>query len=63
MSDSQLISHSYTSLDAEKQRVAAVNAALELIAARISSADGTQLLVEMQQLSGYADLIQAAIKK
>ncbi|MFU6376409.1 hypothetical protein ACM792_14600 [Metapseudomonas otitidis] len=65
MSEKPLIDYKYySSQDAEDQRVIAVNAALELIAARMTSApsNGTHLLAEMQNLSTYADLIQAALK-
>ncbi|BAV74191.1 hypothetical protein PCAU_1982 [Pseudomonas chlororaphis subsp. aurantiaca] len=54
----------YHSLPPAAQRAFAVSAALELIAEKVSNSpsnDG-QLPWEMDRLSGYADLIQAALK-
>lgn len=45
------------------KRVVAVSAALEIIAARASSSAPVTLEVEFDNLSKYADQIQAAIDK
>lgn len=66
MSDNSLIHYStYTNQGPKEQRVMAVNAALELIAARVTTAsvNGTHLSEELKNLSTYADQIQAAISK
>lgn len=72
MSDNKLVlskpifnASSYRTADAIGKRIHAVSAALELIAARVSSApsNGTHLDEEMKKLSLYADKIQAAIEK
>ncbi len=47
----------------ERRRAYAVAAALEVIAAKASSADATSLKVEFSNLSIYADQIQAALAK
>lgn len=54
----------YDSASPAKKRSIAVAAALELIAARVTSApaNGTQLDVEIGNLSKYADQIQEALK-
>ncbi|MEB2870248.1 hypothetical protein [Pseudomonas rhizosphaerae] len=49
--------------DPEKSREAAVAAALKLIETRVLNASGAnQLQWELNNLSGYADLIQDALK-
>ncbi|AHG41121.1 hypothetical protein N018_13240 [Pseudomonas syringae CC1557] len=54
----------YGNGDDEDKRIMAVNAALELIHARVSTSSvGGLLEGEMSRLSDYADQIQAAIKK
>lgn len=52
----------YANAGQDGRRLWAVNAALELIAASVGSAAGTRdhLENEMNKLSKYADLIQAA---
>ena len=49
-------------LDANVTRAHAVAAALEVIAAKASSADATGLFREFANLSSYADQIQEALK-
>ncbi|MBC3375785.1 hypothetical protein HU762_17685 [Pseudomonas sp. SWRI92] len=49
-------------IDAAEKRAYAVAAALEVIAAKASSADATNLDREIGKLSEYADRIQEALK-
>ncbi|WP_025804604.1 hypothetical protein [Pseudomonas chlororaphis] len=49
-------------IDASEKRALAVSAALEVIAAKASGADATSLAREFQNLSTYADQIQAALR-
>ena len=55
---------SYSSANKERKRSIAVAAALELIAARVSTAatNGAHLDTELENLSRYADQIQAALE-
>jgi hypothetical protein len=48
--------------NAEDKRALAVGIALELIAARVSSAASVHLDLELEKLSTYADQIQAAFQ-
>ncbi|MCY1308131.1 hypothetical protein D9M70_581170 [compost metagenome] len=54
----------YEHASADRKRSIAVAAALELIAARVTSApaNGTHLQVELNNLSTYADQTQAALE-
>ncbi|UUT22143.1 hypothetical protein [Pseudomonas sp. T8] len=54
----------YHNLKPEAQKALAVSAALELIAEKVSNSPGSdgQLDWEMDRLSKYTDLIQAALK-
>lgn len=49
-------------LDSDVRRAYAVAAALEVISSKASGADSTSLKVEFNNLSVYADQIQAALK-
>lgn len=51
-----------SSFGAEQQRAYAVGIALELVAAKISSGASTNLEGEVDNISKYADKIQAALK-
>lgn len=54
----------YANGDSEDKRILAVNAALELIQARVSNSTVSGLLEgELNRLSTYADQIQAAISQ
>ncbi|NWF10010.1 hypothetical protein HX810_20270 [Pseudomonas salomonii] len=55
--------NAYYNAGAEGKRIIAVSSALELIAARATSANGLNLEAEFENLSKYADQIQAAISK
>lgn len=49
-------------IEPSQKRALAVAAALEVIAAKASSAEGATLSHEFAQLSTYADQIQAALR-
>lgn len=51
-----------TAFSAEERRAYAVAAALEVIAAKASGADSTQLWDEFGHLSEYADQIQQSLQ-
>lgn len=55
-------SHAYSNLSPDNKRAIAVGAALEVIAARATGPSGNvNLSYEFEQLSRYADQIQAAL--
>lgn len=65
MSDKALFNATqYHGADDLGRRLVALSAAIELIAARMTSAptNGTHLAQEMKQLTHYVDAIQAAAK-
>ncbi|UPF01763.1 hypothetical protein MXB02_14265 [Pseudomonas mosselii] len=49
-------------IDPSQKRAYAVAAALEVISAKAASPEGTNLTHEFEQLSTYADQIQAALR-
>ncbi|MGU2465998.1 hypothetical protein ACTVYS_09150 [Pseudomonas aeruginosa] len=49
-------------INASEKRAYAVSIALEIIAAKAASAEGASLTHEFDQLSTYADRIQAALR-
>ncbi|AGZ34699.1 MAG: hypothetical protein ACOKSU_26095 [Pseudomonas sp.] len=53
--------NAYAQSGAEGKRLVAVEAAIDLIIARVSS-EGADLEAEMSRLSKYADQIQEAVK-
>lgn len=54
--------HAYHNLKPDAQRAIAVSAALELIAAKLSSGSSTNLDGEINNLASYADQVQEALK-